>query len=117
MCNSEEQFFRSFSQIFSDGRRINVLNLLSSVKVYSLNFFPHAVHPNNALFINGTEDDEDVFNPTLDVQTTYPLPLSLPATDVNSTVENNIVLKLVQQKSQYISDVAKLSGNCRRASK
>lgn len=62
------------------------------------------------------DDDEDVFNPTLDIQTTYPLPLVLP-TAVNAKIEDNIALKLVQQKNKYIGDVAKTTGNCRRASK
>lgn len=66
------------------------------------------------------EDDYDVedekFLPTLGVRSTYPIRLRLP-TDINATVQQNIVLKLVQQKNDYINDVEKLIGNYKRASK
>lgn len=88
-----------------------------------MTYFPHYLHPNNTLFLNDrvdNEDDEDYeeekFLPTLGVRSTYPLRLQLP-TDINSTVQQNIVLKLVQQKNDYINDVDKLIGNYKRASK
>ncbi|XP_055315408.1 uncharacterized protein LOC129575597 [Sitodiplosis mosellana] len=101
---------------FSDGRRSNVVNILSSLKVYSLQYFPHNLHPNNTLFLNGKDEHaaDETINPSLGVQATYPLKLDL-ATDINLTVENNIVLKLVYQKNDYINDVAKLTGNYKRS--
>lgn len=74
---------------------------------------------------DGCDDDEDYdgfggedekFLPTLGVRSTYPIRLQLP-TDINATVQQNIVLKLVQQKNDYINDVEKLIGNYKRASK
>lgn len=106
--------------------RANVVNVLSSIKVYPLTYFPHYLHPNNTLFLNGNDNDDDddenyggedeKFLPTLGVRSTYPIRLQLP-TDVNAMVQQNIVLKLVQQKNDYINDVEKLIGNYKRASK
>lgn len=109
--------------------RSNVVNILSSIKVYPLTYFPHYLHPNNTLFLNGNPDDyddncgggdgdaeeEENFPPTLGVRSTYPIRLQLP-TDINSMVEQNIVLKLVQQKNDYMNDVEKQIGNYKRAS-
>lgn len=109
--------------------RSNVINVLSSIKVYPLTFFPHYIHPNNTLFLNGIDDshpdndddyvggggDEETFIPTLGIRSTYPIKLKLP-TDINSIVQHNIVLKLVQQKNDFINDMEKLIGNYKRAS-
>lgn len=90
-----------------------------------MTYFPHYLHPNNTLFLNGNEDDhgdddmdfeDEKFLPTLGVRSTYPIRLKLP-TDINATVQQNIVLKLVQQKNDYINDVEKLVGNYKRSSK
>lgn len=105
--------FFSF-QSFSDSRRANVVNLLSSLKVYSLQTFPHNLHPNNTLFLNADNDDDEMYNPSLGVQSTYPRKMDLP-TEINTTVEENIVLKLVQQKNDYINEVNKLTGNYKRS--
>lgn len=85
--------------------------------MYSLQYFPHNLHPNNTLFLKGKYEDvdEEIFNPSLGVQATYPVKLDLP-TDINSIVEENIVLKLIQQKNDYINNVAKLTGNYKRSS-
>ncbi|XP_031618550.1 uncharacterized protein LOC116337797 [Contarinia nasturtii] len=101
---------------FSDARRANVVNTLSSLKVYPLQYFPHYLHPNNTLFLNGNDDDteEEKFNPSLGIQATYPLQLNL-STDINTVVDENIVLKLVHQKNNYINDVAKLTSNYKRS--
>lgn len=105
-----------------------MVNVLSSLKVYPLTYFPHYLHPNNTLFLNGNEDDcgddddgaaggeDEKFLPTLGVRSTYPIRLQLP-TDVNAMVQQNIVLKLVQQKHDYLNDVEKLIGNYKRLSK
>lgn len=105
--------------------RSNVVNVLSSIKVYPLTYFPHYMHPNNTLFLNGNEDErgddeedfgeDEKFLPTLGVRSTYPIRLKLP-TDINATVQQNIVLKLVQQKNDYLNDVEKLIGNYKRSS-
>lgn len=110
-------------KIFSDMHRSNVVNVLSSIKVYPLTVFPHYLHPNNTLFLNGNDDNNDdydgteegAFVPTLGIRSTYPVKLQLP-TDINSIVQRNIVLKLVQQKNDYINDIERLIGNYKRAS-
>lgn len=99
-------------------RRTNAVTILSSLKVYSLTNFPHYLHPNNTLILNGNDrgEDDELFTPSLGVQSSYPVKFHLP-TDVNSTVEQNIVLKLVQQKNQYLNDITKITGNYKRSSK
>lgn len=115
-----------FPKIFSEKYRSNVVNVLSSIKVYPLTYFPHYLHPNNTLFLNGNNDDNDDFDgggdgeeeafvPTLGIRSTYPVKLQMP-TDINSIVQQNIVLKLVQQKNDYLNDIEKLIGNYKRAS-
>lgn len=88
------------------------MNSLSSLKVYTLTTFPHFLHPNNALVLNENVDEEETYTPSLGIRATYPLQL---ATDLNAKVEDNIVLKLVEQKNQYLHDVDKLTGNYKRS--
>lgn len=68
--------------------------------------------------MNGHDEDEDeeLFTPSLGVQSSYPVKFHLP-TDVNATVEQNIVVKLVQQKNQYLNDITKLTSNYKRSRK
>lgn len=108
-------FYSNFSfQLFAENR--NVVNTLSSVKVYSLQYFPHYLHPNNTLFLKEDGEDEDgPTEPSLGLQATFPVKLQI-STDINSVVEENIALKLVQQKNDYINGVAKLTGNYKRSS-
>lgn len=91
---------------FDDVYKTYVLNALSAVKVYQLSYYPHYTHPNNTLFMNSCGDDEFTITPAICV--THPLPLPL-AEDVNGTIEQNIALKLVQQKNQYLADVSRIS--------
>lgn len=89
------------------------------MKVNSLTNFPHHLHPQNTLFLNGNDNDdeeEDKFSPLLGVKSTYPQKLHMP-TNVNEMVEENIVIKLVKQKQNYINKVTKLTANYKRASK
>lgn len=87
------------------------------MKVYPLTYFPHYLHPNNTLFINGNGRDEDeLFTPSLGIQATFPVQLQLP-NDINTVVEENIVLKLVHQKHNYINEATKLTANYKRSSK
>lgn len=95
-----------------------MVNNLSSLKVYSLTKSPHSLHPNNPLTLSGNENDQenDILSPSLHINATYPQQLQLP-TDLNSCIEENIVMSLVQQKNQYINDIAKLTANYNRTSK
>lgn len=113
-------FFIFHFQSFADMYRSNVVNVLSSIKVYPSTFFPHYLHPNTTLFLNGTDDadddgEEETFTPTFGIRSTYPIKLPLP-TDINSIVQQNIVLRLVQQKNDFINDAEKLIGNHKRSS-
>lgn len=94
-----------------------MVNALSSLKVYSLTYAPHYLHPNNTLFLNGNEndEDEDLFTASMGVQSTYPVKLDL-LTDINVIVDENIVTKLVQQKTNYINDVTRMTANYKRSS-
>lgn len=87
-----------------DGHKANVVNLLANVKVYQLSFFPHHVHPNNELVQNRNFSDDDTDRSR--IYSTYPIPL---ITQINSTIEDNVALKLVEQKCQHIYDVNKAS--------
>lgn len=89
------------------------MSSLSSLKVYALTNFPHFLHPNTALILTD-QDDEETYTPALGIRTTYPLQL---ATNLNSIVEENIVLRLVEQKNKYLHDVEKFTGNYCRSSK
>lgn len=108
----EVKTLESFNQILSDGQKQHVVNTLSNLRVYQLNTFPHHIHPNNTLYIKNASDDD--FVPSLRLRSMAPFPLHL-VTDVNEFVQHNIVLKLVQQKNQYITDIAKLTGNFKRS--
>lgn len=93
------------------------MNSLSSLKVYTLQYHPHYVHSNNTLFLKDTFDvDDEPFTHSQGVRSTYPIRLELP-TDINSVVEENIVLKLVHQKNDHLNRIVKLTGNYSRASK
>lgn len=110
-------FFKFNLQILSENRRTNIANCLSSLKVYQLTYFPHYLHPNNTLFLNDIEqEDDEMIYPSIGIQATYPVQLRLP-TDINTVVEENIVLKLVQQKNNYLNEVVKLTANYKRSSK
>lgn len=98
---------------FTDVYKTNVVNALSAIKVYQLSYYPHFTHPNNTLYLNSCGDDEFTITPPICV--THPLPLPL-ANDVNVTVEQNIALKLVQQKNQYLADVSRISTYFKRNS-
>lgn len=96
----------------ADSYKINVVNALSALKVYHLSFSPHFLHPNNSLYLSG--QDDELFRPSTGVQSTYPQVLAA-VTNINEIVEDNIVLRLVQEKNRYISDAAKIAGNWNRA--
>lgn len=96
-----------------DAYKTNVVNALSAIKVYQLSYYPHYTHPNNTLYLNSCGDDEFTITPP--ICATHPLPLPL-ANDLNAHVEQNIALKLVQQKNQYIGDVGRISTYFKRDS-
>lgn len=98
---------------FTDVYKTNVVNILSDIKVYQLSYYPHYTHPNNTLYLNSCGDDEFTITPA--ICATHPLPLPL-TNDVNATVEQNIALKLVQQKNQYLADVGRISTYFKRNS-
>lgn len=90
--------------------------------MYSLAHYPHYLHPNNTLFLSGRrndnnddDDDTELFTPSMGVRSAYPMQLHLP-TSINAKVEQNIVLKLVHQKQDYINNVAKSTNNYKRTS-
>lgn len=63
--------------------------------------------------------DEEPSEATLDVRSSYPHQLQLP-NDVpghNVPVETNIVMNLVDQKSQFIDEATKVTANYQRTSK
>lgn len=95
--------------------KTNVVNTLSGIKVYQLSYYPHFTHPNNTLYLNSCGDDEFTITPP--ICATHPLPLPLAPNDVNATIEQNIALKLVQQKNQYLADVSRISTYFKRNSK
>lgn len=88
------------------------MNSLSSLRVYTLTTFPHFLHPNNALVLNENADEDETYTPSLGIRATYPLQL---ATNINTNVEDNIVLRLVERKNQYLSDVDKVTENYKRS--
>lgn len=90
------------------------MNVLSSLKVYTLSSFPHFLHPNNALVLNENGNEEETYTPSLGIRASYPLQL---ATNINTKVEDNIVVRLVEQKNQYLIDVDKITGNYKRSCK
>lgn len=99
---------------FAEAYKSNVVNVLANVKVYQLSYYPHYTHPNNTLYLNSIDDEEE-FTITPAIFATHPLPLPL-ANDVNVTVEQNVALKLVQQKNQYLADVGRISTYFKRNS-
>lgn len=71
--------------------------------------------------LDGKEDAEHDAEPTevsLDIRASYPYQLQRP-TNIpghNATVEENIVMGLVEQKNRYIDEATKVAANYQRAS-
>lgn len=101
-------------QNFSETRLSNVVNSLSSHKVYTLTNFPHFLHPNTALILNEQDDEDETYTPALGIRATYPIQV---ATNVNAIVQENIVLRLVEQKNKYLNEIEKVTGNYKRSSR
>lgn len=94
-----------------DHHKSTTLNLLANTKVYQSTFYPHHVHPSSDLVHN--ESYKNVFDPTR-IVTTYPAPL---LTENAGRGVENIALKLVQQKNQYLYNVRTASTCFEKAKK
>lgn len=99
-----------------------MLNCLSQLKVYTLTYTSHYLHPNNVLTLDAehTADNEND-EPTeisLDIRASYPYELQLPdeVADRDVPVKENIVMDLVQKKHRYLSEVNKVTANYHRTS-
>lgn len=95
-----------------------IINCVGHTPRQTLLYFPHYTNTSSVLYANDSDEDDDDEDapPSTTLSTTLPKLLYVSENDKGND-DQQVVLKLVQSKAEYVVDVGKTSTLCLRDGK